>query len=122
MLPCYANRCEAIFLAGKCVVVVRNHTRNGEGKSIAKMGLSDLKSFGLEVIQVEVDKAVDHHLQFYPVIPVKTGIQGIIKIWIPASGGMTCMVELPSLLNPKLFPDLVDIFFFRHKREISDRS
>ena len=51
MASCYTDGREAIFLRRKRVVMVRNHTWNGESKLISKMEFAEPEGLGLEVIQ-----------------------------------------------------------------------
>jgi hypothetical protein len=62
-------------MEGKSIIMVRDCAGNGKGEFVAKVGLPNPESFGLEFVYGETDQVVDYHLQFYPVIPVKTGIQ-----------------------------------------------
>ncbi|MGZ3569286.1 MAG: hypothetical protein ACXU9W_10915 [Thermodesulfobacteriota bacterium] len=50
MAPCYTDSREAIFLRRKRVVMVGNHTWNGESKLVSEMEFAEPESFGLKVI------------------------------------------------------------------------
>jgi len=60
MASCYTDSREAIFWGRKRVVLIGDHTWDGEGKLVAKMEFAEPEGLGLEVIQGSLNELAKH--------------------------------------------------------------
>ena len=60
MVSRHTDRCEAVLLAWKGMIMVRKGARNGKGKLVAEMDLSNPEGFGLEVAQRGLNELSKH--------------------------------------------------------------